>query len=105
MEARGTIWRQIRKLKRAMKHKKQEDREEVEDDRRKSHLLTMMSLRVNINFLAWAAKTLSRLFDPVSQEWAEDEVRKFDPMEHPVHSKRMKARAEEFESGFSVGWT
>ncbi|KAK7219675.1 hypothetical protein V2G26_007678 [Clonostachys chloroleuca] len=42
-------------------------------------------------------------FDPILQEWAEDEDRKFDPMEHPLRSEKMKARDEYYESGL-FGW-
>ncbi|KAH6892932.1 hypothetical protein B0T10DRAFT_481120 [Thelonectria olida] len=138
MEARGTIWRQIRKVKRAVKRKKRENGEEVEDDSGQesssNHDVAPSANQLPglvwpkrdrdcefVNYRGWffmypdadikcggaaghARDVYLVRFDPIPQEWAEDEVPKFDPMEHPVHSKRMKARDPEyFECGL-FGW-
>lgn len=43
-------------------------------------------------------------FDPIEQEWEEDEVRRFDPMEHPVYVTRRKARHDEYYDAGLLGW-
>ncbi|KAI8666873.1 hypothetical protein NCS57_00914300 [Fusarium keratoplasticum] len=139
LKARGTIWRQIRKVKRAMDLEKQKNPQPVEDDLveesssgpgsttsesssdeeaatnnqqlpglvwpKHDHDDDLLSYRgwffiyPHINIDCRGADGAKReidivTFDPIEQEWEEDEVRRFDPMEHPVHVTRKKARED-----------
>ncbi|KAJ4263553.1 hypothetical protein NW762_006372 [Fusarium torreyae] len=162
MKARGTIWRQIRKVNRAMKLKKQEsgeqedksgeqkeegsDREESDreynkvqkeyewvhdsasddDDTTDSQLPGLVWPKHDrdcdfVCYRGWIfmyhdadvdcsgdkarerAISLVR-FDPIPLDWAEDEVRKFDPMEHPVCSEPIPTKHKYFDCSLG-GWT
>ncbi|KAM0419069.1 hypothetical protein ACHAPT_012008 [Fusarium lateritium] len=157
MEARGTLWRQVRKVKRAMKLKKQENGEQEEsisgeesalidedtrliiednnnndedtmsdqDDTVDSHLPGLFwPLRDGdcyfvgyrgYFFMYTDAEIETRgadgearnvylvRFDPIPQEWREDETPTFDPIEHPVHAEQIKIRDPNFEESLG-GW-
>ncbi|KAF7556064.1 hypothetical protein G7Z17_g1765 [Cylindrodendrum hubeiense] len=153
MEARGTMWRQIRKVKRAVKDIKQgEDLEDnstqestfvqeptsgeesafneehASDEESTSHQDTNADNQLpglvwpkhdrdtrSICYRGWffmypdaevkfkgAAGELHDVylvtFDPIPQEWHEEEGNTFDPMEHPLYSQRMEALGPESES-------
>lgn len=157
MEARGTIWRQIRKVRRAMNLDKRKIGEQVDDNSPQledDHVQAEDDLAqaedhstqepasdpdasadnqlpglvwpdrdsdCNIGYRGWffmyphanidcrgadgAARDIDVVtFDPIDQEdmWGEDEVRKFDPMKHPVYATRMKVR-EDCERGV-IDW-
>ncbi|KAJ3467597.1 hypothetical protein MRS44_005161 [Fusarium solani] len=140
LKARGTIWRHIRKVKRAMELENQKNPQPVEDDPAEesgSGLGSTTSVSSSdeeatannqqLPGLVWpkhehdcpsrmyrgwffvyphanidcrgadgAEREIDIVtFDPIEQEWEEDEVRRFDPMEHPVHVTRKKAREDE----------
>ncbi|RSL86746.1 hypothetical protein CDV31_016356 [Fusarium ambrosium] len=144
MEARGTLWRQVRKVKRAMKLRKQENGEQDEspsgeesaalddedtmpgqDDTVNSHLPGLFWPLDDSDchfvgyrgyfFMYTDAEIETRgadgearhvylvRFDPIPEEWGEDEIPSFDPMEHPVHSEQIKVRDPNFESSLG-GW-
>ncbi|CCT73269.1 uncharacterized protein FFUJ_10048 [Fusarium fujikuroi IMI 58289] len=145
LKARGTIWRHIRKVKRAMKLEKQKSHQPVEDDPVEESVSGLGSTKPEsssdeeatannqqlpglvwpkhdrdcsfVMYRGWffvyphanidcrgadgAAREIDIVrFDPIDQEdeWGEDEVRTFDPMEHPIHVTRKKAR-EDYEQG------
>ncbi|KAH7000753.1 hypothetical protein EDB80DRAFT_724424 [Ilyonectria destructans] len=137
MDARGTIWRQIRKVTIAMKNKKQNEGKEGADSSTDDSIEGSSSGDESqdgstgerlpgliwqkddddcssINYrswlfmypdadVQWGADSDDRQvdlvqFDPIPIEVEEDEILKWDPMEHPVHSERMSAR------GRAIGW-
>ncbi|UPK96228.1 hypothetical protein LCI18_007163 [Fusarium solani-melongenae] len=142
LKARGTIWRYIRKVKRAIELEKQKNPQPVEDNpaeesgsgpgsmssESSSDEATANNQQLpglvwakhdrdcsSVMYRGWffvyphanidcrgadgAAREIDIVtFDPIEQEWEEDEVRKFDPMEHPIHVTRKKAR-EDYEQG------
>lgn len=146
MEARGTIWRQIRKVKRAMARKKQEnsqqmkgeEEEEDDDDNSASEgeedndgvtasanqlpglvwpkrdedcyfigyrgwFFLYPDADVNCKGTAGNSRDVCLVtFDPISDQ--DGEASTFNPMEHPVHSKQMKARDEEYFDAGLFGW-
>ncbi|KAH7134277.1 hypothetical protein EDB81DRAFT_844854 [Dactylonectria macrodidyma] len=149
MEARGAIWRQIRKVKRAINLKKQENAKVAEDDlvqepasdqdstsdqesasdqdatannqlpglvwpkhdsdcyyvSYRGWLFMYPDADINCGGAASEARNIYLVtFDPIPQDWTEDEVIKFDPMEYPVYAKRMKARVTEVWEHGIVGW-
>ncbi|KAH7124945.1 hypothetical protein B0J13DRAFT_565912 [Dactylonectria estremocensis] len=143
MEARGTIWRQIRKVKRAINFKKRENAKVAEDDLVQESVPDQESTSdqdatannqlpglvwpkydsdcyfisyrgwffmypdadINCRGAAGEARDVYLVrFDPIPQDWAEDEVIRFDPMKHPVYAKRMKARVTEVSEHGLVGW-
>ncbi|KAI8717426.1 hypothetical protein NCS52_00818500 [Fusarium sp. LHS14.1] len=140
LKARGTIWRHIRKVKRAIELENQKNPQPVEDNPAEesgSSLGSTTSVSSSnkeatannqqLPGLVWPKhehNCPSRIyrgwffvyphanidcrgadgaerkidivtFDPIEQEWEEDKVRRFDPMEHPVHVTRKKAREDE----------
>ncbi|RSL79546.1 hypothetical protein CDV31_017198 [Fusarium ambrosium] len=132
MEARGTLWRQVRKVKRAMKLRKQENGEQDEspsgedtmsdqDDTVDSHLPGLFWPLDDSDcyfvgyrgyfFMYTDAEIETRgadgearhvylvRFDPILEEWGEDEIPSFDPMEHPVHSEQIKLKYKGKKTG------
>ncbi|KAF7547241.1 hypothetical protein G7Z17_g7878 [Cylindrodendrum hubeiense] len=139
MNARGTIWRQIRKVKMAMKKKQQDEGGEGVDDPIEelspingsqdgftSKLPGLVWPKDDkdcyfINYrgwlfmypgadVQWGTDSIDHevclvKFDPIPIEWDEDDIVTWDPMEHPIHSKRMNARgSEENQNQAAVSW-
>ncbi|RMJ12212.1 hypothetical protein CDV36_008130 [Fusarium kuroshium] len=143
LKARGTIWRQIHKVKRAMDLEKQKNPQPVDDDPAEESGFGLGSTASesssdeeataddqqlpglvwpkrdrdcdSVMYRGWffvyphanidcrgadgAEREIDIVtFDPIEQEWEEDEVRRFDPMQHPVHVTRKKPR-EDFQQG------
>lgn len=147
LDARGTIWRQIRKVKTAMRKKKQnESGEEGADDPADDSVddsvegssddesrygstsgrlpgLVWPKDDEDCNFInyrgwffmypdadvQWGANSEDHevdlvTFDPIPLELEEDEIAKWDPMEHPIHSVRMSARGKKGLEAGAVSW-
>lgn len=135
LDARGTIWRQIRKMKIASQKRNQAEGEEgdsnlegissgdeAQDGTAGEQLPGLVWPKYDDDWyyidyrdwffmyphadVQWSADDNNRKItsSDLSLSLGEDEVVKFDPIEHPIHSGRMSARDREGYIEGAVGW-
>ncbi|KAJ4318911.1 hypothetical protein N0V84_006629 [Fusarium piperis] len=136
MKARGTIWRQVRKVKKAIDRKKPDTGEEEDSSTEESSSDDDTAVDSRLPGLVWpkrghdwsdliyrgwffmyphagiecrteeekARDVYLVSFDPIPEEWDEELDGKFNPLETPIYSKRMKAKSDEWFDNGLFGW-